>query len=135
MANVSRRSFVELVTGTLVSLPTLAGGMVLAPRPANADPDPTDDSEMAGQESEYVIIDVVRAWETGFMVVDITKPEELESGLLRYPPVAGATVTVTSRFSIFRLPSALLTSNCAVTSFPAAFFTMKPPSPAVIVFG
>ncbi len=44
MANVSRRSFVELVTGTLVSLPTLAGGVLLGPRPAYADPDPTDDS-------------------------------------------------------------------------------------------
>ncbi len=74
-------------------------GMILAPRPAFADPDPTDDSEIAGLESEYVIIDVVRAWETGFMVVDITKPEQLDSGLVSYPPVSGATVTVTSRFN------------------------------------
>ena len=87
MANVSRRSFVELVTGTLVSLPTLAGGVILAPRPAYGDPDPTDDSEIAGLESEYVIIDIVRAWETGFMVVDITKPEKLGS---RWRRMAGA---------------------------------------------
>lgn len=73
--------------------------MLLAPRPAYANSDSTDELQTAGLKSEYVIIDVVRAWETGFMVVDITKPEELESGLLRYPPVSGATVTVTSRFN------------------------------------
>ena len=36
MPDISRRSFVELFAGTLVSLPVLAGGLVLAPQVASA---------------------------------------------------------------------------------------------------
>jgi len=98
MANISRRAFFELATGMLMSLPTLAGGYVLAPTPAYTE-DATDDSELAGKESEYVVIDVVQAWEVGFMVVDITKGVEKDGGLMSYPPVPGAKITVTSRFN------------------------------------
>lgn len=101
MANVSRRSFVELASGLLASLPVLAGGVVLAPRPARATEgeDPTDASELAGGQSEYVIIDVVEPWQVGIMVVDVTRGEERDGGLMYYPPLAGAKVSVTSRFN------------------------------------
>lgn len=103
MANVTRRAFMELTTGMLVSLPTLAGGLVLAPRPAHAEsnpsPDPTDDLELAGAESEYVVIDVVMPWEIGFMVVDVTKGTANDAGMVSYPAVVHAKVTVTSRFN------------------------------------
>ncbi|MBQ9007337.1 MAG: hypothetical protein IJ092_13360 [Atopobiaceae bacterium] len=98
MPNVSRRAFFELATGMIVSLPTLAGGLVLAPTPAYAE-DSTDEDEQAGKKSEYVIIDVVEPWEVGVMVVDITKGVETDGGLMSYPPVPGAKVTVTSRFN------------------------------------
>ncbi|MBR3314449.1 MAG: hypothetical protein IKG18_09955, partial [Atopobiaceae bacterium] len=83
MANVSRRSFVELASGLLASLPVLAGGVVLAPRPARATEgeDLTDASELAGGQSEYVIIDVVEPWQVGIMVVDVTRGEERDGGL------------------------------------------------------
>ena len=48
---ISRRSFVGLACGTLAALPTLAGGLVLAPRPAHAAADATDAAELAGLES------------------------------------------------------------------------------------
>ncbi len=99
MPNVSRRSFVELFTGVLASLPVLAGGVILAPRHAHANPDFTDDSELAGNESEYVIIDVVEPWEVGFQVVDVAKPSTNDAGLVSYQSVEGAVVTITSRFN------------------------------------
>ena len=40
MSNVSRRSFVELAVGSLVSLPALAGGLIVAPTIALADDNP-----------------------------------------------------------------------------------------------
>ncbi len=105
MANMSRRSFVELVTGTIVSLPVLAGGLLLVPRMAQAEEDATDADELAGRYSQYTIIDVVQPWEVGVQVVDITKPEKVlddqgkDTGMVKYPPVEGATVTITSRFN------------------------------------
>jgi len=97
--DLSRRSFVELVCGSLVTLPTLAGGLVLAPRPAYADADATDIDEVAGRESEYVVIDVVEPYEVGFMVVDVSKGKVNDAGMVSYPPVEGAEVTVKSRFN------------------------------------
>ncbi len=99
MASLSRRSFVELSTGLLTSLPVLAGGFVLAPRPAQAEPDATDASEIAGKESAYVVIDVVSPWEVGFMVVDVSKGTTNDAGMVVYPPVKGAHVEVISRFN------------------------------------
>lgn len=98
MPDISRRSFVGLA-GMLASLPVLTGGLILAPRPARAEDDATVPSQLAGRESEYVIIDVVQPWEVGFMVVDITKGVERDGGLVYYPPVTGAHVKVTSRFN------------------------------------
>lgn len=92
----------ELAAGLLVSLPTLAGGLVLAPRPARAEDgtaDSTDASELAGLASEYVVIDVVEPWEVGFMVVDVSKGTKNDAGMVSYSPVAGAHVAVTSRFN------------------------------------
>ncbi|MBP3885812.1 MAG: hypothetical protein J6D54_12875 [Olsenella sp.] len=99
MPEISRRSFMELATGLLTSLPVLAGGLVLAPRQAHAEDDYTLQDQLAGKKSEYVIIDVVAPWEVGVMAVDITKGEERDGGLMYYPPVAGAHVTVASRFN------------------------------------
>ncbi|MBQ9002043.1 MAG: hypothetical protein IJ087_09335 [Eggerthellaceae bacterium] len=99
MEDLSRRSFVELVCGSLVTLPTLAGGLVLAPRPAYADADATDIDEVAGRESEYVVIDVVEPYEVGFIVVDVSKGKVNDAGMVSYPPVEGAEVTVKSRFN------------------------------------
>ncbi len=97
--DLSRRSFVELVCGSLVTLPTLAGGLVLVPRPAYADADATDIDEVAGRESEYVVIDVVEPYEVGFIVVDVSKGKVNDAGMVSYPPVEGAEVTVKSRFN------------------------------------
>ena len=75
---------------------------MLAPRPARVtegEGDLSDASELAGGQSEYVIIDVVEPWQVGVMVVDITKGEERDGGLMYYPPVKDAKVTVTSRFN------------------------------------
>ena len=99
MPNVSRRSFVELAAGMITSLPVLAGGRILAPRPAYAEDDYTLADQIAGRESKYVVIDVVEPWQVGFMVVDITKGVQEDGGLMSYPPVSGAEVTVTSRFN------------------------------------
>ena len=96
---VSRRSFVELACGTLVALPTLAGGLVLAPRPAYGAEDGNGDQELAGLESEYVVIDIVNPYEVGFIVVDATKGKANKAGMVSYPPVEGAKVTVKSRFN------------------------------------
>ena len=68
---ISRRTFIQAASGSLVALPTLAGGLVLAPRPAYADE--TNSQEPVIQGSEYVVIDVVYPYEVGFMVVDVTK--------------------------------------------------------------
>ena len=94
MASLSRRSFVALSTGLLTSLPVLAGGFVLAPRPAQAEPDATDASEIAGKESAYVVIDVVSPWEVGFMVVDVSKGTTNDAGMVVYPPGKDAHVEV-----------------------------------------
>ena len=99
MPCVSRRSFVELAAGMITSLPVLAGGRILAPRPAYAEDDYTLADQIAGRESKYVVIDVVEPWQVGFMVVDITKGVQEDGGLMSYPPVSGAEVTVTSRFN------------------------------------
>ena len=99
MPDISRRSFVELFAGTLVSLPVLAGGLVLAPQVASAEPDATDADELAGKESKPIIIDVVEPWEVGFIVVDVTKSTVDESGMVSYVPCPRADVTVTSRFN------------------------------------
>ena len=99
MRDISRRSFVELFAGTLVSLPVLAGGLVLAPQVASAEPDATDADELAGKESKPIIIDVVEPWEVGFIVVDVTKSTVDESGMVSYTPCPRADVTVTSRFN------------------------------------
>lgn len=40
MDNVSRRSFVELAVGSLISLSSLAGGVIVAPATAFADDNP-----------------------------------------------------------------------------------------------
>ena len=75
---------------------------MLAPCPARStegEGDLSDASELAGGQSEYVIIDVVEPWQVGVMVVDITKGEERDGGLMYYPPVKVAKVTVTSRFN------------------------------------
>ena len=98
MPDVSRRSFVEIATGMLASLPVLAGGRILAPRPAYAaeGDDATLDSQLAGNKSEYVVIDVVEPWEVGCMVVDITKGTKKDGGLVSYPSVAGAPPTRTA---------------------------------------
>jgi hypothetical protein len=37
MPDVTRRSFIRLVTGALTALPTMAGGLIVAPRYAHAD--------------------------------------------------------------------------------------------------
>lgn len=58
MLDVSRRSFVELLVGSLVSLPALAGGLLVAPAPAFAEDTTTDDGQ--DETPNYVIIDVVR---------------------------------------------------------------------------
>ena len=94
---VSRRTFIQAASGSLVALPTLAGGLVLAPRPAYADE--TNSQVPAIQGSEYVVIDVVYPYEVGFMVVDVTKGTVNDAGMVSYPPVEGAKVTVTSRFN------------------------------------
>ena len=99
MPNVSRRSFVELAAGMITSLPVLAGGRILAPRPAYAEDDYTLADQIAGRESKYVVIDVVEPWQVGFMVVDITKGVQEDGGLMIYPPVSDAEITVTSRFN------------------------------------
>ena len=53
MESVSRRSFLRLATGLIASLPTLAGGYVLAPNPVFAsEGDSTDNSELSGKESD-----------------------------------------------------------------------------------
>ena len=99
MPNLSRRSFVELSMGMLANLPVLAGGLVLAPNVAYADSDSTDADELAGRESEYVVIDVVSPWEVGFMVVDVSKGTTNDAGMVVYPPVKDAHVEVISRFN------------------------------------
>ena len=72
---------------------------MLAPRPAYADADATDIDEVAGRESEYVVIDVVEPYEVGFIVVDVSKGKVNDAGMVSYPPVEGAEVTVKSRFN------------------------------------
>ena len=94
---ISRRTFIQAASGSLVALPTLAGGLVLAPRPAYADE--ANSQAPAIQGSEYVVIDVVYPYEVGFMVVDVTKGKVNDAGMVSYPPVEGARVTVTSRFN------------------------------------
>lgn len=60
MKDVSRRSFVELTVDSLVSLPVLAGDLVVAPSAALA----AEASSDSRQEIDnYAIIDVVTPWE------------------------------------------------------------------------
>ena len=74
MSNVSRRSFVELTVGSLMALPALAGGLIVAPSSALADENP-DVTVSVGEPEvrNYAIIDVVRPWEVGFIVRDVTR--------------------------------------------------------------
>ena len=100
MQDVTRRSFVRLAVGTLTSLPVLAGGLVVGPPTARAtEGDKVASEYPIGGPSEPTVIDVVMPWEVGFMVIDVTKGTENEAGMVSYPPVAGATVTVTSRYN------------------------------------
>ena len=94
MANISRRSFVELSIGALMSLPTVVGGyLALTPQEALARAGASGTSEQdggaySGAEAEII---VVRPWEVAFMVVDMS-----DGGNTRIP---GANVTVYSRYN------------------------------------
>lgn len=98
MQDVTRRSFIRLVTEALTTLPTLAGGLIVAPRYAHADDVLTGNAVPVDGLSKPAIIDVVAPWEVGFLVVDVTRGQR-DGEFVSYPPVAGATVTVTSRFN------------------------------------
>ena len=74
MGNVSRRSFVELALGSLVSVPAIAGGLIVAPTIALADNNPDITASIGEPEiRNYAIIDVVSPWEVGFIVRDVTR--------------------------------------------------------------
>ena len=100
MSDLTRRSFLRLFSGALATLPVLAGGQVLAPRPAIAD-DQKDDEAPGGLESNWVIIDVVAPYEVGVVVYDVTKVTYDKSGLPVYEGayLSGAKVKVTSRYN------------------------------------
>ena len=83
MATISRRSFFEVMAGSIVSLPVLAGGLIVGPTTALAeesedeeafDYDAFDDMD-TGKDApaKYTIIDVVRPYEVGFIAVDVTQ--------------------------------------------------------------
>ena len=104
MPELTRRAFMHLFSGALATLPTL-GGVLLAPRPALADPDVagSKDAEATAvdPDSNWVTIDVVAPYEVGLIVYDVTKVTYDESGLPVYEGayLGGAKVKVTSRYN------------------------------------
>ena len=99
MGNVSRRSFVELALGSLVSVPALAGGLIVAPAIALADNNPDVTASTGKPEiRNYAIIDVVSPWEVGFIVRDVTRVIHTQTDDEENDRVQGtAHVIVTSR--------------------------------------
>ena len=104
MATISRRSFFEVMAGSIVSLPVLAGGLIVGPTAALAeesedeeafDYDAFDDMD-TGKDApaKYTIIDVVRPYEVGFIAVDITQVVPDNNGKDSFQRVTGKKVHV-----------------------------------------
>ncbi len=100
MSDLTRRSFLRLFSGALATLPVLATGQVLAPRPAIAD-DRNYGEVLDVPESNWIIIDVVAPFEVGVVAYDVTKVTYDKSGLPVYEGayLSGAKVKVTSRYN------------------------------------
>ena len=106
MSSVSRRSFVEVMVGSLVSLPVLAGGLVVAPTLAYAEDDNDDNDDYDDYEdyddidegeqasAKYTIIDVVRPYEVGFIAIDVSKVVKDDLGKDSFPRLTGKKVHV-----------------------------------------
>ena len=98
MSNVSRRSFVELAVGSLMSLPVLAGGIVLGPSAALAEESGNNDFKNLdmGQDAaaKYTVIDVVRPYEVAFIAIDVTKVVKDNLGNDTFERIKGKKVNV-----------------------------------------
>ncbi|MBP3894500.1 MAG: hypothetical protein J6D34_10745 [Atopobiaceae bacterium] len=104
MHTISRRSFFEVMAGSIVSLPVLAGGLIVDPTTALAEEgDDNEDFDYGaldgmdtGREApaKYTIIDVVRPYEVGFIAVDVTQVVPDNNGKDSFQRVTGKKVHV-----------------------------------------
>ncbi len=89
---VSRRDFLGMALGTLISLPAVAGGYLVPASVAHAAESPKGAEQDGGEALEGTTkITMVSASEVGFVVVDTSN-----GGRIKVP---GATVKVTSRYN------------------------------------
>ena len=89
--SISRRSFFRIATASLMTLPTIANGFLVPHNVAHAEELPRGESFGGGADGVTERIVVVSASEVGFCVMDMA-----DGGKSK---VAGATVTVTSRYN------------------------------------
>lgn len=89
--NISRRNFFRLATGSLLTLPTVAGGFMVPPSIAYAEEPQRGEANGGSADGVTARIVVVSASEVGFCVVDMA-----DGGKTK---VEGATVTVLSRYN------------------------------------
>ena len=86
---LTRRNFVRLAMGSLITLPSVAGGFIIPVREAHAE---TGGETHAGDADDATTkITLVFASEVGFYVADVSKTESV--------PIPGARVKVTSRYN------------------------------------
>ena len=91
VANVSRRDFVRIAVGSLVTLPSVLGGFVVPPTLAYAEDTPPSEAYGGNAKDATTTITVVTASELGFCVADMA-----DGGKTKVP---GAKVVVTSRYN------------------------------------
>ena len=116
---VTRRGFMQMAAGAITVLPSVVGGF-LVPAPAYAAED--DSEEYAGElNSTTTRVEILKASETGFYVVDIAAPKEGNPPQEKRVPNAHIRVTslyngrtvegVTNDEGIVRLDIAALSEN------------------------